>query len=782
MCDLRYRMERLITAPQFDFRPQLFSLQLTQDSERLVELIAMGRITQIHDTLESQIEELYAARHLERNGEKAGFEDFRKKLLDGIRVDTFGTWCFYPWRNCLVHVLPEDLFEEVRTNRNQHKISKQEQRLLAEKCIAIVGLSVGSAIATTMAMEGVGGSFRLADFDTLSLSNLNRLHASIADIGFNKSILTARRMSEINPYLTIDIFAAGIRPDNIESFLQDKGKPDLIVEECDELEVKFSLRYLAKRLGIPVVMETSDRGLLDIERFDFEPDRPIFHGLVEELNITSHTTITAEQRIPIVFKILDGEALSASAQASLLEIGETISTWPQLASAVILGGGTVTDVARRILLGTLSQSGRFYIDLASIICDSNEEVLSSRFDKCSNSSAIGTSTDEAIDTLPDRSLSCEDVSQEEFRWLIRHAVLAPSGGNSQPWRFECGENRIVGFRDASRRSPLLDFDFRASDAAIGAAAENIELAARRLGLSTNWHYFPRGEESHCVFAVRLSRCEGIDEDPLFSQIGQRCTNRKQGELRTLSNTDRSELLHEASSVGAELQLISDRPAIESLGELIGKVDRLRFFSQQMHSELIQEVRWTEQEVRATRDGIDIATLELAPSERAVMELFRSWPTMARLKQVQGGGGIIRAAKLSVESSSALCLLSIPGNGRQQYVLGGRALQRVWLRATALGLSIQPVSVLVYLFSRLEDGHGSGLSSEEQIELSGVRDGFRNFFALPKEQAQILLFRLFYADRPKTRALRRDVSCVASFSLKAQPSKPEHGSKLDCENQ
>jgi hypothetical protein len=198
----------------------------------------------------------------------------------------------------------------------------------------------------------------------------------------------------------------------------------------------------------------------------------------------------------------------------------------------------------------------------------------------------------------------------------------------------------------------------------------------------------------------------------------------------------------------------------------------------MHSELIQELRWTEQEVRSTCDGIDIATLELDASEQAVMELFRSWPTMERLKQVRGGGGIVRAAKSSAERSSAICLLSMPGNGRQQYILGGRALQRVWLRATALGLAIQPMSVLVYLTSRLEDGDGSGLSSEEQLELGGIRDKFREFFPVRRQQAEILLFRLFYADRPKTRALRRDVSCVAGFSPKDQTGMPGPGGNLD----
>ena len=49
------------------------------------------------------------------------------------------------------------------------------------------------------------------------------------------------------------------------------------------------------------------------------------------------------------------------------EIGKTILTWPQLASAVVLGGGVSADVTRRIFLNQFTDSGRFYIDIEELI-------------------------------------------------------------------------------------------------------------------------------------------------------------------------------------------------------------------------------------------------------------------------------------------------------------------------------------------------------------------------------------------------------------------------------
>jgi len=65
----------------------------------------------------------------------------------------------------------------------------------------------------------VGGTFHLADFDELSLSNLNRLRAGVHEVGLNKTVIAARQMYEIDPYLEIARFPDGLHEDNLDSFL-----------------------------------------------------------------------------------------------------------------------------------------------------------------------------------------------------------------------------------------------------------------------------------------------------------------------------------------------------------------------------------------------------------------------------------------------------------------------------------------------------------------------------------------------------------------------------------
>jgi tRNA A37 threonylcarbamoyladenosine dehydratase len=72
-------------------------------------------------------------------------------------------------------------------------------------------------------MEGVGGRFRLADFDVFSLSNMNRLRASVQDVGLKKTHLAARQMFEIDPYLEIEIWPDGLSPERFDEFFLGEG-------------------------------------------------------------------------------------------------------------------------------------------------------------------------------------------------------------------------------------------------------------------------------------------------------------------------------------------------------------------------------------------------------------------------------------------------------------------------------------------------------------------------------------------------------------------------------
>ena len=120
-------------------------------------------------------------------------------------------WVYYPWRRMVVAVLGPRAFRAVRLDRNRHLVTTEEQDVLSMLRVGIVGVSAGHAIAYTLAAEGACGTLRLADFDVLELSNLNRVPATVFDIGLNKAVVAARRIAELDPYLAVEVFRLGFR-------------------------------------------------------------------------------------------------------------------------------------------------------------------------------------------------------------------------------------------------------------------------------------------------------------------------------------------------------------------------------------------------------------------------------------------------------------------------------------------------------------------------------------------------------------------------------------------
>jgi molybdopterin/thiamine biosynthesis adenylyltransferase len=352
------------------WRPVILDPASTGDRDRLAEIVASDAVFDCHDTIAEQLRDLIATRYPAEQLDRASLDDRVAEHLSGAAPDDYGRWVFYPWSGQLVHLLPPAEFRELRSDRNRNRITREEQQKLRQCTIGVIGLSVGQASALTLVLESIGGRFRIADFDTLALSNLNRLRACTYDLGLNKAVIAARQMFEIDPYLHIEIFPEGITEGNLARFLGDGAeKLSVLVEECDDLLVKVMAREQARERGIPVVMDTNDRGLLDIERFDLERDRPLFHGLVGDLDAQCLRGLTMTEKVPYLMRMIGERTVSTRLAFSMPEIKRTISTWPQLASGVALGGALVTDAIRRILLGEMKSSGRFYVDIEAIVAD-----------------------------------------------------------------------------------------------------------------------------------------------------------------------------------------------------------------------------------------------------------------------------------------------------------------------------------------------------------------------------------------------------------------------------
>ncbi|MBI5546073.1 MAG: Rv1355c family protein, partial [Deltaproteobacteria bacterium] len=556
-----------------------------------------------------------------------------------------------------------------------------------------------------------------------------------------------------NPSARVRVFEHGVSDEDVDAFLDDGGRLDLLFEECDDLYMKVLLRERARDRRIPVLMETSDRGLIDVERFDLEPARPLLHGLIGDLNSEDLRGLPTADKVPFVLDILGTTTLSARFAGSLYEIDRTLRTWPQLASAVALGGALNADTARRIALGGLRGSGRFYVDLEQLVADGRGEHT----ERTPALPTVETPTPARPSPLPVRRLG-----ETEMREVARIATLAPSGGNMQPWRLVAEPGRLELRLDGDVSHSLLDHRQWASHFALGAATENLRLAAASLGLRARIRPFPDPADSILVAEATLESGGRAAELPMDAVL-DRVTNRRLAAPAPITAAQREAVIASAEKAGAAAQLVTDRDALRELGVILGEGDRLRFMNDGLRSEMKAEVLFTAAEVSRGR-GMDVRSLELSATDLAGLRLALSGAGMKVIQSLGLGRAFEEGAHHSLGRCSGAVLVTREGAGPRAFFEGGRAVERLWIAAQAAGLAVQPYTALVYLFFRLDDLDDAGgvFSRRELEQLRVLRERFRRLFPLPKGHTDIMLLRLAHAGPPSARALRRPLDEVFTF--------------------
>lgn len=286
---------------------------------------------------------------------------FQQKTSGNAQLS--GSWVYFPWRNALVHILNEVDFFQVRTNRNKLLINTEEQMALRKFSIGFVGLSIGGVMAQTMLRMGFSNQMKLLDFDTVSLSNLNRLSHGVLSLGGEKTIEIARSLYEIDPYVHLHLGREKLSTAFIQEFISESFVPDLLIDAIDDFPMKVKLRMAARQRGIPVVMLTSlgDRLLVDIERYDLDRNYPLFHGLVNEVvdEILDGQPVTVERMKKFSVQLVGKNNVPKRAIASLVQLNRTLVGRPQLYATVLFGAATLSKIVRKIALKKQCQSGRY---------------------------------------------------------------------------------------------------------------------------------------------------------------------------------------------------------------------------------------------------------------------------------------------------------------------------------------------------------------------------------------------------------------------------------------
>jgi hypothetical protein len=274
--------------------------------------------------------------------------------------------------------------------------------------------------------------------------------------------------------------------------------------------------------------------------------------------------------------------------------------------------------------------------------------------------------------------------RDQIAFLLRYAVLAPSGHNTQPWSFHITEEGLEVYPDSARRLPIADPGNRELLISVGAAITNFRVAAAHFGFDTTVLYPSEIVEDGPAALIALR--ETCDSDAtlrsLFPAITKRHTNRSGFDRRPIDPDilDRLCNLVESSEL-TRFVVPHERPHI---AELVQQADGRLLADEAWRNELAEWVRTneTDQPDGMTADAFGIP---------GPLSAFAPW----LLRSFDMGAERGRADRLLTEDAAGLIVVT-SDDDRTALIRAGEALERLLLTLTTLGVQYaflnQPIQV------------------------------------------------------------------------------------------
>lgn len=352
--------------------------------------------------------------------------------------------------------------------------------------------------------------------------------------------------------------------------------------------------------------------------------------------------------------------------------------------------------------------------------------------------------------------------KENIKKILEVAVNAPSGENSQPWRFEVAGNKIHIFNLPERDQSLYNFGQKGSLVAHGALIENISIAGPLFGYSARIDLLPDNKDPDFIATVNL---EGLlpnteKDESLYSCIVKRATNRKPYKKTPLSDEQLNDLKSVASEIGeGKIIFVQDFEKMEAIANACSVNEQVMFGNKFIHNFFFEHINWTEKEEAEKKLGFYIKTLELPPPVQVALRLFRHWSAMNLLNKFGLNKIIAKGNAVNYSNASAMVAFTVKSSAPREFIVAGRLMQRLWLKVTKMGLSAQPMAGMLF-FMQAIDGGEIDKFSESQAEL--IKNAYKknkNIFGLNGTVSPVMILRIGYGGEPSARSSKKPPEMV-----------------------
>jgi nitroreductase len=262
--------------------------------------------------------------------------------------------------------------------------------------------------------------------------------------------------------------------------------------------------------------------------------------------------------------------------------------------------------------------------------------------------------------------------EAQLRFLLQYAILAPSVKNTQPWSFAVDGRTVRIYADRARTLAVTDPDCRELYISVGCALENLLVAAEHFGMAHEVRYTPEGDDAELAATaefwasgIRSPERQAIPLDALVQRQNDNSLYRD-----APLSLDQRRRLHECvAEPDLRLELSDDGLFRSWVDELTFEADRAEFANPTFRRELGQSIGagvFSAPGIKARLAGLLVSHVDL-------------------------GEAVANHDRELVASAALLGLVLGEGDTHAVHLRSGQLFERVWLKATALGVSVHPMS-------------------------------------------------------------------------------------------
>ncbi|MEK7090360.1 MAG: hypothetical protein AAB930_02115, partial [Patescibacteria group bacterium] len=287
-----------------------------------------------------------------------------------------------------------------------------------------------------------------------------------------------------------------------------------------------------------------------------------------------------------------------------------------------------------------------------------------------------------------RPLSNPNISKEEFyRHLVGWAILAPSTHNAQPWRFLLRpvKDSIEMRLDQNYVLPISDPTGRQSFISLGAAYENLKMAANCYGLDCSTAYLSEGINIQLAGNPQLPPLT----DDLLLAMKNRMTNRGKFDFsRKIGLKFLRQIKDAAFIFGTDLNLIEDTPTRFAIAELQYLADRYVIARTDFRRELAEYLLPNDSILGRGMPGNTFGLNDDAAKK--IHELLKA----DGLFDPNLAAGFAITNRDAIKSSPLIAVLSAPEDSPIWWIKIGQALERIAILCELEGLSLAINAALI----------------------------------------------------------------------------------------